>query len=45
MRLIKIKIGNVYTRIWYRKSKFRSRREAMEAAISHLKIMLGEKIE
>jgi len=43
MKLIKIKIGSVYTKIWYKRGKFNSRVEAVQSAIYHLKRMLEEK--
>lgn len=42
--LIKIKIGKVCTTIGYRKSAFKTRVDAMEAAILHLKRMLEERV-
>ena len=43
MRLIKIKIGDKYTKISYRKKRFNNRIEAMKATIYHLERMLKEK--
>lgn len=44
MKIIKIKISENATTIWYNKKKFKNRREATEGAIHHLQKLLELKI-
>ena len=44
MKVIKIKIGNESTTIWYSQRIFKNRIEAVKAAICHLERMLEEAV-